>query len=75
MATLISRLPIRPEADVTINGIKLTHGQSMTLRVALSSFLMNMIEDPYTIKHLGSVRQGYIARGREVEQLMVGGQQ
>ncbi len=72
MATSMNFTP-RPEADVVINGVRLTHGQSMTLRVAVSSFIMNLSEDPYMVKNLGEIRLGYIARGREVEKLMIEG--
>ena len=32
------------EADITINGVVLSFGQSMALRVAVSSFLMSLSE-------------------------------
>ena len=61
------------EADVTINGTHLNFSQSMTLRVALSSFLTDLSQDPYMIANLGEIGPKYIARGREIEKLMLGG--
>lgn len=33
------------EPDITINGVKLTTAEAMTVRVALSSLMMNMVRD------------------------------
>lgn len=55
------------EADVMVNGIELNFAQSMTLRVALSSFLMccNAVE-------LGEIGPLYAARCREILELIHG---
>lgn len=50
-----------PEADVVINGVKLTPGQSMALRVACTRHLSEMSE-PGTLgndQHGEMMRQGY----------------
>ncbi|MCV9964042.1 hypothetical protein OIU34_19360 [Pararhizobium sp. BT-229] len=50
-----------PEADVVINGVKLTPGQSMALRVACTSYLSDMSE-PGKLgndEHGETMRKGY----------------
>ena len=60
------------EARITINGQPLTTAQSMTIRVALSLFLMDMNNE----SALGGdatgedIRQNYLARGREIFKLI-----
>jgi hypothetical protein len=44
------------EADITINGVRLSFAESMTVRVALGSFLMH-VSDPTC--ELGPIRDGY----------------
>jgi len=62
------------EADVTINGATLTFPQSMALRVAVSSFRLQL-NDPAFRAGLGPrLAAGYDAHLRIVEQLLVGGQ-
>jgi len=46
------------EAEVTINGVTLTFAESMTLRVAVTSFLMQ-VSNPETAALLGPVSVGY----------------
>lgn len=54
------------EADVTINGERLTFAQSMTLRVAIGSFLMSL-GDHEMRKALGpELARGYEARANEI---------
>lgn len=60
------------EAIVTINGVQLTVGQSMALRVAVGSFLASMRsnglgDDP----HGKAMAEAYIVRASEIEELMV----
>jgi len=58
------------EADITINGAKLTFAQAMTLRVALSGFRMDLACEG-TAAALGEqLTAGYTARAAEVEALM-----
>lgn len=57
------------EADIVVNGNRLTHAQSMTLRVALSAFVM----DDDALKELGPIGQGYADRGNEVLSFMLRG--
>jgi hypothetical protein len=49
------------EADITINGTKLTFAQAMTVRVALSSFAMQLT-DPTWQRDLGTIATGYRAQ-------------
>lgn len=56
------------EAEVWIDGVRLTDAQACTVRVALSSFLMGLDE-----MSLGPIAKSYEARGREVERLLVDG--
>lgn len=60
------------EASITVNGVPLTTGQSMTVRVALSLFLMDMNnEDAIGTDLTGdSIRRGYLKCGAEVLRLM-----
>lgn len=63
------------ESLVTINGTQLTVGQSMTLRVALTSFVHEMGQ-PNALGDDSSGRDiadGYHRRGSEVLQLMING--
>jgi len=63
------------EADIIINGVRLTFAQSMTLRVAMCSFLSEMSED----NALGSDEHGklmsdvYAKRSREIINLIFKG--
>lgn len=62
------------EAIVTINGVQLTVGQSMALRVAVGSFLASMQNDGLGDSEAGKVMaEAYIARATEIESLLVGG--
>ena len=60
------------EADITINGVALSYSQSMTLRVALTGFLMDLA-DP---NHLGTDEHGqtmtklYRQRASEIQDLI-----
>lgn len=58
------------EADITINGEPLTFGQAMAVRVAVSHF-HDYLADPESKKLLGPITDGYAARLREVEVLLV----
>jgi hypothetical protein len=60
------------EADITINEIKLTPGQSMVVRVALGSFALslgaeNALGDD---KHGRAMRDGYLGVLREIMKLI-----
>lgn len=60
------------EAIVTINGVQLTVGQSMALRVAIGSFAESMLDKGLgDDTHGKAMAQAYIARASEIEQLMV----
>ena len=60
------------EADITINGVTLDLGQSMTLRVAVSSFLMQMSEpDALGDDESGrAIASGYTTKLRELIELL-----
>lgn len=63
------------EANVTINGTQLTFAEAMTLRVALSDFMMGIA----TPDALGSdetgrgIRDGYQKCGSNILRLMING--
>jgi hypothetical protein len=57
------------EAEIIINGHKLTFGQSMTVRVAIANMLMEFA-DPNALgedEHGRAMTQGYRARASEVQ--------
>ena len=59
------------EAIVEINGVRLDVGQSMTLRVAIASFLAGMQDNGLGNDATGkAMAEAYIARASEVEQLL-----
>lgn len=58
------------EPRITVNGSPLTEAQAMTLRVALSGFLMDL-EDPEFVAALGNIGPLYQDRAREVQALML----
>lgn len=58
------------EADITINGEALTFAQSMTVRMAVSTFLLHLRDEDFA-KSLGRVGDNYRDRLREVEALIM----
>jgi hypothetical protein len=57
-----------PEEPVfSVNGHVLTTAQSMTMRVALNNFLMDLQED---VESNGPIEELYIERVREIQKLM-----
>lgn len=59
------------EADIVISGVKLTEAQSMTLRVALNSWLLWLEENGLGDDENGrALADGYHARGIEILKLM-----
>lgn len=59
------------EANVVINGVSLDIGQSMTLRVAIGSFLASMQDDGLGSDPAGkAMAEAYIARASEIEILL-----
>ena len=63
------------ESKVTINGIELTVGQVMSIRVAVSSMIMEMSEpDALGSDEMGKLlANGYVRNLREVEKMLVAG--
>jgi hypothetical protein len=52
------------EAEIIIDGKKLTVGESMTVRVALSSFISDMQENGLGDDEIGkAIAEGYIKNG------------
>lgn len=63
------------EADVTINGVELSFGQSMALRVAASSMMMELMDEYAALADDATGRgiaKGYRERLSEVLALMIG---
>ncbi len=58
------------EAQVTIGGVELTFAQSMALRVAVGSMLLDLNDKKYR-RDLGDVAEFYQARLGEIEKLML----
>lgn len=58
------------EADIVINGVRLTFAQSMAVRVAVTSFLVDL-DEPERMADLGDVGPLYRARLGEVQDIIV----
>lgn len=57
------------EADITINGQHLTDAESMTLRVALQNFLMELDENGLGEDQIGkALKSGYVNAGRSINE-------
>ena len=57
------------EANIRINSHTLTFAQAMTVRVAVTSFLMQ-VQDPKTRELLGPIAEGYEAQLISVMRLL-----
>jgi hypothetical protein len=57
------------EPLITVNGIMLSVGQAMTLRVALSNFLMDL-HDPEIAEGMGHTGLHYRDRANEIIRIM-----
>ena len=58
------------EPNITINGVKLTQGQAMTMRVALESYALEMQTTGLgEHEHGRRMSQAYLARIREIRAL------
>lgn len=63
------------EAEITIEGVRLSFGQSMALRVAASNFLTTLSHDPEALgsdEHGRHMAKNYRERLSEILKLMVG---
>lgn len=59
------------EANVVINGVRLSIGQAMTLRVAVTGFLVRMQDEGLGDSDSGkAMAAAYILRASEVEALL-----
>jgi hypothetical protein len=71
--------PTHREADIVINGVRLTFAQSMSVRVAVSSFLMELASDERDpdlggqtrMEALGPIGPLYQARLSEVQDIII----
>ena len=62
------------EAQITVNGVELSSGQAMVVRVALSAFLMHLQEDGLGQDELGhELASAYRARASEVLKALLRG--
>lgn len=61
-----------PEATVTINGITLTTAESMTLRVAIASFLTDLSANGLGDDEHGKfMKDAYMRTGSMIQQLLI----
>lgn len=58
------------EPNIVINGVTLSLGQAMALRVAASNFQMELHE-PQFMDELGPIGPAYLARLNEILQIML----
>jgi len=58
------------EAEIVINGVRLTDAQSMTLRVAVTNFAMELAEPEY-LEALGPIGPLYRERLDELQHIIV----
>lgn len=64
---------MQPEPEITINGFKLSVGQAMTVRVALSTFMIGIQEDGLgDDEHSKRMAEAYKARCVEIIGIMNG---
>ena len=59
------------EATITVDGHKLTEGQSMSVRVAITAFLMELKNDKQFADSLGVIGVAYQARLTEVMHIIL----
>ncbi|MCP3471356.1 hypothetical protein NLM33_13545 [Bradyrhizobium sp. CCGUVB1N3] len=59
------------EATITIDGHTLTEGQSMSVRVAITAFLMELKNDKQFADSLGLIAVAYQARLTEVMHIIL----
>ncbi|MGY8677294.1 hypothetical protein Q2941_05685 [Bradyrhizobium sp. UFLA05-153] len=59
------------EATITIDGHKLTEGQSMSVRVAITAFLLELRNDKKFADSLGVIGIAYQARLTEVMHIIL----
>ena len=63
-------IDLSSEAIVVVNGHPLTQVQSMVLRVALTTFLMEM-DSPEMRREMGTLADGYLVHGRRIIELIM----
>jgi hypothetical protein len=61
-----------PEPTITINGVRLTEAQAMTVRVAVNNLAIDLTHDnPLGNDEIGkSIADGYQARIHEINQII-----
>jgi hypothetical protein len=66
--------PVEP--DITVNGVRLTTAEAMTVRVALGAFAIELQEREHALgddDHGHAMRDGYLIALREIIALMQAG--
>ena len=58
------------EPNIIVNGVRLSEGQAMTVRVALSHFCMDLQEGLGSDEAGKAICAGYVARANEIFRLM-----
>lgn len=59
------------EPDIIVNGVRLTVGQAMTVRVALGNFVMDLQANGLGDDEHGKVmKYAYVARANEIFKMM-----
>lgn len=60
-----------PEPAITVNGVRLSEGQAMTVRVALATFVMDLSHNGLGEDKIGkSIATGYKERAHEIFGMM-----
>jgi hypothetical protein len=62
------------EADIIINGVRLTNAQSITVRVAVTDFQEQLADEEH-FRLLGPIGPAYRARVSEILRLIIAGPQ
>jgi len=63
------------EPDIVINGSVCTNAQSMTMRVAIGSFVMGLVNEGLGDDEVGkNIRDGYLKAANEIQHYMMKGE-
>jgi hypothetical protein len=64
-------MSLSPEPTITVNGVRLSEGQAMAMRVSLMSFASYLQENGLGDDEVGKgICAGYLARANEIFRLM-----
>jgi hypothetical protein len=61
---------IAQEPEITINGVKLTEGQSLVLRVAITHFRSELFDGTLSKDDLGDIHAGYTQNSLDILKIM-----